>query len=121
MFELQLPKGMWSKEIYEDEGLVFNTINPEVDGVRLGDVILVGKKDASPYSLHVGICTGTIDETGDMQIIHATNYGKRRGICLSSMRDILRRPRYGMIHAVKRTKPEIFNHFVLPVMYLGQS
>lgn len=112
---------MWSKEIYEDEGLVFTTINPEIDGAKFGDVILVGKKDVPPYELHVGIFTGEIDESGDVQIIHATRNGKHSGVRLTALRDMVRQPRYGNIHAVKRTKPEIFNHFVLPVIYPAQS
>ncbi|MBI4084822.1 MAG: C40 family peptidase [Candidatus Levybacteria bacterium] len=103
-FGVKLPIGMWTKEIYEDEGLLFETLQSE-EYVE-GDIFFFGKSEAKPISLHLAVYTGIHDPTGDMILRHANSVDNK--VSDWPLGKFFQHKRYQNLHRVKRLVPDLF-------------
>lgn len=77
----QLPSVVLSKEIYEMTGGLFKDVNPNLEDLQSGDIVLFGS-DATDYdldvrSLHIGVI---IDEKLDPTVLHFHGNGSDKGL-----------------------------------------
>lgn len=103
-FGIELPKGLWSKELLEDNREFFINLNGKP--LVMGDVLMVSRRpNAKPEKLHLGIYLGEGD-----QIIHANSFDGR--VSVWPMTEFSNK--YPIRWVTKRLKPELFNVLIKP-------
>lgn len=112
MFGVQLPVGLWPKELVADEREFFQTLKPGTPNV-VGDTFVFGKKQDDLYQLHIATFTGITDDNEDPLLIHATNRGENMST-LWPLSRFLAHPRYERIYAVKRLQEDLFTIYIKP-------
>lgn len=105
----KLPPVVLSKEIYEKTGDVFIEIEPSVQGLMEGDIVLFGPNnnpDTDPRTLHLGIVTNRGKDPG---VFHFHGNGNEKGFRenqLSAFSDINNREDFRHCWGVRRLNPE---------------
>lgn len=113
-FWVNLPTGMWAREILQDESLLLRTVTD--DKRVIGDIFVFGKKDpGNDPVFHLAMHTGQADETGDPLLIHTTDLNGRKST-IWPMGRFLKHPssRYEKLYAVKRVEPVIWQTAIAP-------
>lgn len=113
-FGAQLPIGMWSQEMFEDETVVLRTVKKGEPYV-LGDIFLFGRKKSNPKELHLAVHTGRTNDNGEPMLVHATF--RENGVTVWSLGAFARDSRYEKLHGVKRLHPDLFDTNIRPLMY----
>lgn len=112
IFGVSLPKGMWSKEIYEDNGFLFRSIDLNEERPLLGDIFIFHRRYDDPKKYHLAIFTGMADEHTDPILIHASIHERR--VVLWNLHEFFKEGRYKELKVVKRLTPELFTICIGP-------
>jgi len=114
-FWVNLPTGMWAREILEDEELIFRTVQ-EGERTFIGDIFVFGKKDPGESPVfHLAFHTGQTDSRSDPLLLHATDLNGSRST-IWPLRQFPTYPRYERLHAVKRLNPGLFRLTIAPLI-----
>lgn len=114
-FGVNLPRGMWSKEIFEDDGLFFRRVNQAEPLVR-GDLLFVGKPRTKHIRLHVGVVHQVADLPEDTVIRHAN---KKDGMVSDwTLKEMLEYEEYPVVRGVRQLEPDLHRMHIQP--YLNQ-
>lgn len=105
-FWASVSTGMWAKEIKDDEGLFFTTVQ---SNAKAGDVFVFGAKDpdlrrkdpGDSQVFHLAVHTGETSEKGDLLLLHATDLNGATST-IWPLRRFARYQRYEKLYAVKR-------------------
>lgn len=112
---IELPKGMWSKEIYEDEQLIFQTVRPSTDRLYEADILIFGPiEENDPKRFHLAYCSGQCDVQGDPLVIHANVYDL--GVSVWPLSKFPRHKRYEELKSIKRLRSDLFESHVAPLI-----
>lgn len=113
---MELPKGMWSKEIYEDEKMIFETVDPGTDRLFEADILIFGPKGkVDPKNYHLTYYSGQTDESGDPLIAHANSYDLAFSVWPLSK--FFQYERYGELKRIKRVRPDLFKVYIMPLIH----
>lgn len=115
-YQVQLPIGMWSQEIYLDEAVIFRTVTNK-EQLFEGDIGIFGPKDNSsfdPRRFHLAVFTGEAHDN-DPLLIHATYYDSQ--VSIWKLSEFFHKPRYAELIRIKRLRPHLFNTQIMPVIY----
>lgn len=109
-FGVQLPLGLWPKELLLDNELTRSI----TDGnYVLGDMFTFGEKgNKDLIGLHLGMYTG-VRQNGDPLLIHSTNRKDNISAVWPLRRFSTWRP-YSTIYGVKRLREDLFETFIKP-------
>ncbi|MBI4004708.1 hypothetical protein HY358_01065 [Candidatus Roizmanbacteria bacterium] len=111
-FGVTIPKGMWSKEIFEDNSVLFRTVNTDREQPLLGDIFVFRKVRDDPITYHLAVHTGITDKDSDPLLLHASRLADK--VTIWPLREFLHNDRYHSLQAVKRLLPEFYSLFVSP-------
>lgn len=114
-FGIKLPTGLWSAEIWQDEELFFQTVS--APPFFEGDVFLFGPNHGSQLDsrqLHIAYFIGEKDETGNLLLLHATQYENK--VVIWPLPIFSTKSRYQQLERIKRLKPELWEPLVKPVI-----
>lgn len=102
---IELPIGMWSKEIYEDN-MFFESINKTIS-LREADIFVFTSEDnkSDPTKYHLTYFTGIIEDEQPL-LIHANFLGTSE---IWPFERFIRLKRYRELVAIKRLKNELFS------------
>jgi hypothetical protein len=112
-FGVNLPQGMWSKEIFEDTGRVFRSVVAEEEPLVQGDVFVFQGQKANPKSYHLAVHTGQRDATSDPLLLHASR--EEDVVTVWPLTTFLKDGLYRQLAAVKRLDAALYDVFVAPV------
>ncbi len=99
-FGVSLPVGMWSKEFYEDDGLIFRPVDNDEEMLR-GDILLVGKGKTIPKNLHVAVVHRVDQGWQGASIIRHAN--KRDGVVSDwTLDEIREHSEYPVVRGIRR-------------------
>ena len=99
---VQIPLGMWSKEIHDDETLIFQTVTQLQFEA---DIVIFGRRgDVDPRNFHLAYFTGEFDQ-GEPLLIHATAYEGK--VVISPLSWFFTKPRYEELKRIKRLQPHL--------------
>lgn len=108
-FNITMPAGMWSAEIFQDEKLIFKTITSLQ---HEGDIGIFGPVfQTDPRFFHLAYYLGQ-DTFFHANIIDGQ-------VSLWSLEKFLATSRYAELKRIKRLKPELFNAQVRPIISAG--
>lgn len=105
-FNITIPAGMWSAEIFQDESIIFQTV-PILD--YEGDIGIfgpVGQND--PRFFHLAY------HLGNSEFFHANIIDRQASIW--PLEKFLTAPRYAELKRVKRLMPDLWTTQILPVI-----
>lgn len=98
LFKVNLPAGMLSKEIFEDQ-VYFRELRPEE--ANLGDVFIFGKQEEQDFRrLHLAVYVDWDNQANTPLLLHAT--GIDRKVSLWPLDKFSQYPQYQKLYAVKR-------------------
>ncbi len=112
---IELPKGMWSKEIYEDEQLIFKTVKSPIDRLYEADILIFGQfNECDPRRFHLTYYSGQCNGQGDPLIVHANVYDL--GVSVWPLSKFPLHKRYEELKSVKRVRTELFKSHIAPLL-----
>lgn len=112
-FGVNLPRGMWSKEIFEDDGMFFRRVN-EGESLVKGDLLFVGKPRTKHTRLHIGVVHQAAGLPEETVIRHAN---KKDGMVSDwTMKEMLEYEEYPVIRGVQRLTPDLHRIYIQPYL-----
>lgn len=112
---IELPKGMWSKEIFEDEGLIFETVRSPIDRLYEADIFVFGQKEEiDPKKFHLTYYSGQRNVQGDPLVVHANVYDL--GVSVWPLSKFYQHKRYEELKTIKRVKADLFKSHIAPLI-----
>lgn len=117
-FGVQLPLGMWSKEILEDTSVIFRDVSLESESLRYGDIVAFKPKkipdeflDDPNKTVHLTMYVGQ-NEAGEQTFLHANSTDE--GVSLWRLDEF--RDRYEEVKGVKRLQEDLHQIFIQPII-----
>jgi len=93
-FGIELPKGLLSKELFQDSEFFVN-LDPNEQQLNMGDILIVSRtQQAKPENFHLAVCVD------NQRIMHATSFDQKVSIWPKS--ELFKR--YPLVWAAKRWK-----------------
>lgn len=110
-FGVNLPAGMWSKEMFEDLGEFFRPVNNDEEYVK-GDVFFWGVENTDVIDLHVAVLHQTGMTPDEIVFRHANK--KDEMVSDWTMREMMNFEKYQILYGVRRLIPDYFDPHVAP-------
>lgn len=113
---IELPKGMWSREIFEDERIIFETVDSGTNRLFEADILIFGPTGKmNPKNYHLTYYSGQTNESGDPLIIHANIYDL--AISVWPLSKFFQHERYAELKRIKRVRSDLFKIYITPLIH----